>query len=261
MAVQRCRLQSVQLRLTDIIFAPAGAIKYYFHSMTDPLGQAIADYFYQNAPAKLWIHNTYGPKEEMPVAAYFRNAQQMPALEHSALQICRGKILDIGAGAGSHALWLQQQGAAITALEISALSCRVMQQRGIQKIIQQDIFAYTGETFDTLLLLMNGIGLCGSLDSLRRFLQHAGTLLNPGGQLLFDSSDVAYVYKDHFPNLKEYYGEIAYRYEYKRKKTDWFKWLYVDRHTLAAVAAAEGWRYEYITEDENGQYLARLQKA
>ncbi len=228
--------------------------------MTDPLGQAIADYFYHNAPAKLWILNTYGPKEEMPVAAYFRNAQQMPALEHSALQTCRGKILDIGAGAGSHALWLQQQNKDITALEISVLSCEVMQQRGIQKIMQQNIFSYTGETFDTLLLLMNGIGLCGTLDGLRRFLQHAATLLNPGGQILFDSSDVAYVYKNHFPDLKEYYGEIAYRYQYKGKKTDWFKWLYVDRHTLSAIAAAEGWRYEYITEDENGQYLARLQK-
>lgn len=229
--------------------------------MTDPLGQAIADYYYQHAPAKLWILNTYGPKEEMPVAAYFRNAQQMPALEHSALQICRGKILDIGAGAGSHALWLQQQNAVITALEISALSCSVMQARGIRQIVRQDIFSFTGDTFDTLLLLMNGIGLCGTLDGLRKFLRHAAGLLRPGGQLVFDSSDVAYVYKNHFPDLKEYYGEIAYRYQYKGKKTGWFKWLYIDRHTLAAIATEEGWHYEYITEDENGQYLARLQKA
>ena len=232
----------------------------YFHSMTDPLGQAIADYFYDNAPAKLWIHNTYGPKEEMPVAAYFRTVREMPALEHAALQLCSGKIMDIGAGAGSHALWLQQQDKDITALEISLLSCAVMKQRGLQKIIQQDVFSYTGETYDTLLLLMNGIGLSGTLEGLRGFLRHAATLLNPGGQLVFDSSDVAYVYKDHFPDLKEYYGEIAYRYQYKGKKTEWFKWLYIDRHTLSAIAAAEGWLYEYITEDENGQYLARLTK-
>lgn len=228
--------------------------------MTDPFGQAIADYYYNHAPAKLWIHNTYGPKEEMPVAAYFRNGNQMPPLEHAALQLCRGKILDIGAGAGSHALWLQQQDAAITALEISALACDIMKERGVQKIIQQDIFSYSAEKFDTLLLLMNGIGLTGTLPGLRIFLQHAVELLKPGGQLIFDSSDVAYVYKNHFPDLKNYYGEIAYRYQYKGKKTDWFNWLYIDRFTLSAIAASEGWRDEYITEDENGQYLVRLTK-
>ena len=228
--------------------------------MTDPLGQAIADYHNRNSPAKLWIHNTYGPREEMPVAAYFRNGNQMPPLEHEALQLCRGTILDIGAGAGSHALWLQQQGATITALEISALACGVMQQRGIQSIVQQDVFNYTEKKYDTLLLLMNGIGLAGTLAGLRKFLQHAATLLNPDGQLVFDSSDVAYVYKNHFPDLKNYYGEIAYRYQYKAKKTDWFNWLYVDRHTLSAIALSEGWRDELITEDENGQFLVKLKK-
>jgi SAM-dependent methyltransferase len=232
---------------------------YYFHAMTDPFGQAIADYYYKKSPAKLWIHNKYGPKEEMPVAAYFRNGNQMPPLEHTALQLCSGKILDIGAGAGSHALWLQQD-KDITALEISALACEVMKQRGVQKIIQQDVFTYTEEKYDTLLLLMNGIGLAGTLSGLQTFLQHAASLLKPGGQLIFDSSDVAYVYENHFPDLKNYYGEIAYRYDYKRKKTNWFNWLYVDRFTLSSIAAAAGWRDEYITEDENGQYLVRLQK-
>ena len=233
---------------------------YYFHGMTDPLGQAIADYHYHRRPAKLWILNQYGPKEEMPVKAYFRDARQMPALEHAALQLCKGKILDIGAGAGSHALWLQQQQQDVTALEISALSCDVMQQRGVQKIIQQDIFSYRGEQYNTLLLLMNGIGLAGTLHGLRSFLAHAASLLHPGGQLIFDSSDVAYVYDNHLPDLKKYYGEIAYRYQYKRQKTDWFNWLYIDRHTLLAMAASEGWQASFITEDENGQYLVKMQQ-
>jgi SAM-dependent methyltransferase len=234
--------------------------KYYFHGMTDPLGAAIADHYYKRRPGKLWIHNTYGPKEEMPVAAYFRNIRQMPPLEHRALQLCTGSILDIGAGAGSHALWLQAQDKDVTALEISALSCDVMQQRGLQQVVQQDVFTYQGRQFNTLLLLMNGIGLCGTLDQLRVFLRRAAGLLLPGGQLIFDSSDVAYVYNNHFPNLEEYYGEIAYRYGYKGKKTGWFKWLYIDRFTLSAIAATEGWRDEFITEDANGQYLVRLTK-
>ena len=229
-------------------------------AMSDPFGQAIVDYYYKKKPAKLWIHNTYGPKEEMPVGAYFRNGNQMPPLEHEALQLCHGKILDIGAGAGSHAFWLQQQGKDITALEISALACEVMKQRGVQKIIQQDVFSYAESQYDTLLLLMNGIGLTGTLQRLRIFLEHAAKLLKPGGKLIFDSSDVAYVYNNHFPDLKNYYGEIAYRYEYKRNKTDWFNWLYIDRFTLSAIAASGGWRHKFITEDENGQYLVSMQK-
>lgn len=228
--------------------------------MTDPLGQAIADYHYHRRPGKLWILNRYGPKEEMPVQAYFRNENEMPALEHAALQLCKGKILDIGAGAGSHALLLQQQGHNVTALELSLLSCNVMKERGVQHIIQQNIFEYTNARYDTLLLLMNGIGLAGTLNGLRKFLKHAATLLHKGGQLIFDSSDVAYVYENHLPNLDNYYGEIAYRYQYKGEKTDWFNWLYVDRYTLLSIADNEGWQSSIITEDENGQYLVKMER-
>ncbi|MEP7278637.1 MAG: class I SAM-dependent methyltransferase [Bacteroidota bacterium] len=228
--------------------------------MTDPFGQAIADYFHNHSPAKLWIHNTYGPKEEMPVAAYFRNHDKMPLLEHVALDLCRGKILDIGACAGSHALYLQEQDTEVTALEISPLACGVMMHRGVTSVVQQDIFHYhPKEKYDTLLLMMNGIGITGTLTGLGVFLDHAATLLQPGGQLIFDSSDVAYVYEDHFPRLENYYGEIAYRYAYKRKKTDWFNWLYIDRFTLSALALRKGWRTEFIMEDDRGQYLVQLQ--
>lgn len=196
----------------------------------------------------------------MPVSAYFRDYEHMPALEHTALELCRGKILDIGACAGSHALWLQQQKKDITALEISALCCQVMKQRGVQRAIQHDVFSFCEGKYDTLLLLMNGIGLTGTLEGFRIFLQHAATLLHSGGHLIFDSSDVAYVYKNHFPDLKNYYGEIAYRYDYKKEKTDWFNWLYIDRFTLSAITASEGWRHQFIMEDEHGQYLVQLQK-
>lgn len=226
--------------------------------MTDPLGQAIADYHYQRRQGKLWILNQYGPKEEMPVTAYFRNADEMPPLEHAAMRLCKGSILDIGAGAGSHALYLQQKGKDVTALEISSLSCDVMRQRRVQKIIGQDVYSYSGKKYDTLLLLMNGIGLAGTLKGFRDFLRHAATLLQPKGQLIFDSSDVAYVYDNHFPNLNNYYGEIAYRYQYKGEKTGWFNWLYIDRHTLLSIATSEGWKARFITKDEHGQYLVQL---
>lgn len=226
--------------------------------MSDVSGAALHDYFWGKRPGKLWIINQYGPKEAMPVAIYFRQYNDMPLLEQTALQHCKGKVLDIGAGAGSHALWLQQKRLDVTAIDTSAKAVEVMQHRGVKNALHQNIFNYTHAAFDTLLLLMNGIGLVNTIPGLKLFLQHAKQLLSPGGQLLFDSSDVAYIYDGKQLPLQHYYGEIAYRYEYKKQKTDWFTWLYIDKQLLRAIAVAEGYTVKMLAEDEYGQYLVRL---
>jgi SAM-dependent methyltransferase len=226
--------------------------------MTDVLGQALYDYYFKHPQGKLWIHNKYGAKEEMPVNIYFRHPNSMAQLELLALKRSKGKVLDIGAGAGSHALVLQANKVEVTALEISPKACEVMKLRGVKKIVQQDIFMFDSERFDTLLLLMNGIGLTGNVITLRHFLQHVKKLLNPTGQLIFDSSDVAYLYDGNVPEMDSYYGEILYRYEYKKQKTEWFKWLYIDQKTLSETAAKEGWKTEILSGDEYDQYLAKL---
>ena len=227
--------------------------------MEDIFGQALFDEFKgTKASNKLWIHNKYGPKEEMPLDVYFRGIDEMPDLELLALNQCRGKILDIGAGAGSHALILQQKDIFVTALDISGMAVNIMLQRGLKHALQKDIFSYTGNTYDTLLLMMNGIGLCRTIPGLRLFLQHTKQLLNKGGQLIFDSSDIAYLYEGDMPQGGTYYGEVQYKYAYKGQKTDWFKWLYVDQAKLIGIAAEEGWAAEVIYEDDMDQYLARL---
>jgi SAM-dependent methyltransferase len=240
--------------------------------MKDVLGQAIADFFHDSFSGKLWVHTRWGDtgkKESMPVNIYFRQPDDMPQLEWTALQHCKGKVLDVGAGAGSHSLFLQQTGLDVTALDISPLNAMVMKQRGIKKVLCRDFFtlepsslqpASTGPAgrYDTLLLLMNGIGLTASLDGLHTFLQKARTLLLPGGSLIFDSSDVAYLYQGHPPKKGPYYGEILYQYEYRRQRTDWFKWLFIDRRTLLRIAKKEGWKMQLLFEDKFDQYLVKL---
>ena len=195
----------------------------------------------------------------MPVETYFRDEAEMCEMEIKALELCQGSILDIGAAAGSHALVLQNQKKDVTALDISPNACEVMRRRGAKKILHQDIFKYGEKQFDTLLLLMNGIGICKTIEGLKQGLNHFEKLLRPGGQLIFDSSDIAYLYKGNLPE-HPYYGELEYRYAYKRKKTDPFSWLYIDKVTLAEVAEALGWKCEVIMEDENDQYLVRLRR-
>lgn len=250
--------------------------------MKDILGQAIADRFYRSSTAKLRVHTRWGLRadgqpigsssEIMPVKTYFRESDDMPELEWTALQHCKGKILDIGAGAGSHSLLLQRMGMDVTALDISPLNTAVIKARGVKKVLRRDFFSLqpgSSAPYDTLLLLMNGIGLAGTLDGLHLFLQKAHTLLCPDGALVFDSSDVAYLYHDRPPRKSrtqrtgsplsgDYYGEINYQYEYRRQHTDWFKWLFVDKRTLRRIATKEGWKMQILFQDQFDQYLVKL---
>lgn len=223
----------------------------------DVYGQALYDYYYRRNH-KLLLYNSYGPKEEMPLAIFFRDLEKMPTIETKAMDLCRGKVLDIGAGVGSHALILQKRGLDVTAIEKSGLAVEVMKKRGVKRAIAGDIMALTGMKFDTLLLLMNGIGLVGDLEGLEHFLEFAKNLLFPGGQLLFDSCDILYLYQGGPTPTDRYYGEISFQYEYKRQKGEWFKWLYVDQETLETVATEAGWDSEVIYEDDKDQYLVRL---
>ena len=224
----------------------------------DVLGTAIADFYFNREPLKLWVYDTIGPRVEMKVATYFRSWADMPELERIALQECRGRVLDIGAGAGSHALELQKRGLEVTALDISPEAVGVMKERGVKAAVAGDIFHFSDGRYDTLLLLMNGIGLVATTDGLRQFLHHIKNLLRPGGQLLFDSSDVSYLYEDSLMPEDHYYGEITCRYGYKAKKTDPFSWLYIDYELLKKISREEGWLAELLFDDGNDQYLVRL---
>ena len=224
----------------------------------DVFGEALRDQFTKPPAETLWVHNSYDEPEEMPVDIYFRNENEMPELELKALAVCKGKVLDVGAGVGSHALVLQSRGFDVTGMDISASAVTIMKQRGLKQAVEANILTYKTGTYDTLLFMMNGIGLTGSVAGLTSFLKHAKQLLNPGGQLIFDSSDLSYLYQEVAFPLNGYYGEVSFRYEYKGIKGNWFKWIYVDQKTLRAIAGQQGWDMEVIFEDDNDQYLARL---
>lgn len=226
--------------------------------MMDILGRAISEYYFGNKQYKLWVHDNHGPRVEMQVPIYFRSPEAMPDLELMALDLCKGKTLDIGAGAGSHSLYLQDKGIRVTAIDISEGAVNVMRERGVKDARVQDIFELKGEQYDTLLLLMNGIGLVQTIEGLGRFLEHIKPLLKKGAQLIFDSSDVAYMYEEGIPKLDYYYGEIKCCYEYRRQKSEWFSWLYIDEQMLRKIATEAGFQTELLFVDESDQYLVRL---
>lgn len=226
----------------------------------DVFGTALSDFYKKTATDTLWLNNSYGDVEEMPVDIFFRSYEEMPLLEHKALTMCLGKVLDVGAGVGSHALILQEMGIDVTAIDISAYAVNIMKQRGVKKAFEQSIFK-TKEKYDTLLFLMNGIGLTDTLPGFITFLQQAKALINPNGQLLFDSSDISYLYEDQPKPENNYFGEVSYCYTYKNQKGNWFNWLYLDQETLIRTATENGWQCEIIFDDGEDQYLAQLTMA
>ncbi|WP_324670985.1 class I SAM-dependent methyltransferase [Hymenobacter sp. GOD-10R] len=233
--------------------------------IADPIGQALLAYQHGDKRATVIVHSNVTEEDKLPASYLFRTLWEMPELERTALEECRGRILDAGAGAGAHALELQSRGFEVKAIDVSAGAIEVMQARGVREVARHDIFdaPATQEHFDTILMLMNGLGLVGNLEGLEKFLVHARSLLAPGGQILATSSDISYLYEDEegalVLNLNgPYYGEVEYTMTYKDETGPSFPWLFADPTILQDYAEAAGYEVEFVDEDDQQQYLARL---
>lgn len=228
----------------------------------DPMGAAISDFHRHGQAGRLRVFSPDFDEDEIPVETLFRSFDEMPPLEQQALRMASGAVLDVGAGAGCHTLALQDMGHDVTAIDISPLSVQTMQERGVQNALLQD-FWDVAPSFDTILMLMNGIGIVGTVDALPRFFRHIDMILAPGGQLLLDSSDLCYLFEDEdgnveLPSSDVYYGQLTYQMQYKRVKGSPFPWLYIDFPLLARIASENGFDCQLVAEGQHYDYLARL---
>lgn len=238
--------------------------------MKDLFGKAILDYQTNNSPENLITETSISEEDEMSVAYLFRNFSAMPKIEQKALEISKGKILDVGCGAGSHALYIQEErNLDVTGIDISKNAIEACQLRGLKNVKVQDLMEMNSETkFDTILLLMNGTGIFGKLKETPKFLQKLKSLLADGGQILIDSSDIIYMYDEDesddsevgywIPGDVDYYGEVTFTISYKKETEKPFDWLYLDFNTLQNASNDNGLQCELIQEGEHFDYLARL---
>ena len=233
--------------------------------MPDIFGKAIKDFHSTGYPDDIIVHSPDFDDDVIPVPYLFRTYGEMPGLEQKALQECRGKVLDVGCGAGSHALYLQEEKKLqVTAIDTSEGAIEVSRLRGIRDARQISFEEFTGETFDTLLLLMNGTGIVGRMEQLDPFFEKLRTLLNPGGQVLIDSSDLNYLFeKDEDGGIwidasEGYYGQLQYSLSYKGETSPEFDWLYLDFNSLNLAARENGFECELLMEGLHFDYLARL---
>ena len=231
--------------------------------MKDLMGRAIWDYYYQENPEDLQTETSISELDDLPVSYLFRDYQEMNALEKKALDLSFGKVLDVGSGAGSHSLYLQnERKLKVTALDISPKSVEICKARGVKNAICEDLLQFSEKNFDTILLLMNGTGIFQSLEHIDQYLQKLKSLVAENGQILLDSTDILYMYDQDEDGgvlvpATGYYGELDYYLHYKGESEEPMKWLYLDFNTLKNAAIANGFKIQKIKQLDDS-YLAKL---
>jgi len=229
----------------------------------DPMGQAILDFATTTKNVDIIVRSEICDDDVIPSEYLFRSYEEMPRIEQIALEKCAGNILDVGAGAGIHAKYLLEQGKVVSCIDISAKAVEHLTNQGIAAR-QLNFFNLENESYDTLLMLMNGLGIAGRLANLELTLLKATSLLSEGGKILCDSSDIKYLYEDdeggYWVDLNAgYYGDFKFQMNYKDHTSKWFEWLYVDLENLTSIAEKVGLLVNLLHE-EDGQYLVELTK-
>lgn len=229
----------------------------------DILGKALLDYFHNRYTEDILTETNISEEDVLPLPYFFRDFEEMPLIEQKALDLAKGKVLDVGCGAGSHSLYIQKRGLDVKGIDVSLGAIEVCKKRGLNQVKIQNILDVT-EKFDTILLLMNGTGIFQNLEKASHYLKHLKTLLNPDGQILIDSSDLIYMFDVDddggvwVSTEKEYYGELTFRMTYKGEVSDVFEWLYLDFDRLKKLAIEAGLKCDPIAEGVHYDYLAKL---
>lgn len=229
----------------------------------DPIGAAIEDYLNGDEDAQIEVASDLSDDDIIPVRYLFREIKQMPEIEQIALNHCKGKVLDVGCGAGAHLKALHDYGIKAEGIDISPKAIDYLSSLNFT-VYLENFLNFKKDKYDTLLFLMNGIGLAGDLQSLPKLLNHAKSLLKDGGKIICDSTDVRYFYEDDDGSVwidlnASYFGNFKFKMTYKKHCSNWFKWLYVDFESLSNCASDAGLDCSLIVENKDEKtYLAEL---
>jgi hypothetical protein len=230
----------------------------------DPVGRAVYDYHFNSINKPIIVHSDDFDDDTIETDYLFRSYKNMPVLEKKAMSLCSGKILDVGACAGAHSVYLREKGFEVTSLETSAFCCEVLKSRNLPDVVQQDIFKFSNRKFDTILLLMNGTGIAGSIMGLEVLFHRLKSLLNPKGQILIDSSDLIFLFEQDDGSAMidisadKYYGELTFQTEYNNWKSQPFHWLYVDLDNLENAIEKNQLKLKQVFKGQHFDYLARI---
>ena len=228
-------------------------------------GKALIDYYNGDRTAEIILRRDDGFETALLISMFFRSEAEFFPGEMEAINLCRGTVLDIGAGSGIHSLVLQSRGLKVTAIDIDPNAVEIMIDRGINDVRCVDVMQFENGAYDTLLMLGHGIGMTENIQGFNLFLDHAVNLIGNKGQLLINSVDVRQTddsvhlkYHQANKNKGRHIGEVLMQIEYKGERGPFFGWLHIDPQTLEKRSAMKNWETEILCQEMNGEYLARL---
>jgi SAM-dependent methyltransferase len=203
--------------------------------------------------------------DEYVVSHCFREAKPFSELDKKAINVCYGRILDIGAGVRPHSFKLQNLGYEVYAIDVSPQACDIMKRIGVKKVTCSTIYHLEDEGFDTILLLGRAIGFAEDLKGMSKFLNRCRAIMNVGGIILLDSVDIHLTtnpeylaYHERNRKLGRYIGVIGLQTEFKGKLGKSFKLLHIDPDMLKMCTLKNDFNCEILYQDINGNYLAKL---
>jgi SAM-dependent methyltransferase len=200
---------------------------------------------------------------------YFSDFRHWDADERKAIAYCRGRILDIGCGAGRHSLYLQQKGFEVHSFDVSPLAIKTCKLRGIRHARVLTIDRVTGarRTFDTILMLGNNFGLFGGYRKAKQLLAKFHSLTNPTTQIIAECLDP---YDTTNPHHLSYHrrnkakgrmaGQLRIRVRYKDFGTPWFDYLFVSQNEMRNILKGTGWQVRKTLRSHGPTYVALIEK-
>ena len=230
----------------------------------EPFGEALEDFYNGKKNAEITLIRDDGFEWNVPIEYFFRSLKDFSNLEKEAIQLCKGKVLDMGAGVGPHSLELQRLGLEVYAIDISSHACKIMRKRGVKNVQCIDFYDLTMDSFDTILLLGRSIGFVGNLKGIKKFLSYCKTRLTPKGIIILDSIDILSTQEQDLLNYMErnrklgrYIGEGSFQMKYKNTLGDIVQNIQIDPNTLKEITQELGLSCKILCE-EDGEYLAKI---
>ncbi|MFQ6064211.1 MAG: class I SAM-dependent methyltransferase [Candidatus Bathyarchaeia archaeon] len=200
---------------------------------------------------------------------YFSDYEDWPLHEKDAMRFVKGKVLDIGCGAGRHSLYLQKKGFYVLGIDSSPLAIKLCKLRGLKKaeVMPLEDIAFKPNSFDTIIMMGGNFGLFGSFKKARRMLKRFHRMTSKNAMLIAETRDP---YKTENPEHLEYHkfnkrrgrmsGQLRIRIRFGKHATRWFDYLLVSKEEMKEILRGTGWRIRKFLDSEGSQYIAIIEK-
>lgn len=202
-------------------------------------------------------------------ALYFSTYEQWSPVEQQALTYVRGRVLDIGSGAGRHALYLQTQGHAVTATDVSPLAVQVCRERGVRDARLLPITRLSRSTgiYDTLTLLGGNLGLVGNTGRAHWLLRRFYHMTSAQGRIIastqnpYGTTEAAHLhYHERNRQRGHAAGQVCIRFRFRQYIGTWHDLLLMSPDELRTLVSGTGWQVTQVLGNPDGGYIAILDK-